>query len=92
MPDFEEIRQEHENWLNGLEALAVKALASGNWGDVYAHLAEKVYSQPITLEHLVSPDDFSEAIALINRLLFDEASSKTLPGTDADFTLPPTRS
>ena len=85
MSNFEEIRQEHEPWLNDLEALAVKALASGNWGEVYGHLAQKVYSQPITLEDLVSPEDYSGAIALINRLLFDEVGTKTLPGTDANF-------
>lgn len=40
-PDLlEEIRQEHEEFLTTLEALAVEAIASGDWTPVLEHLNE----------------------------------------------------
>jgi hypothetical protein len=38
--DLEAIRQEHEPFLSKLEALAVQAIASGNWTPVLEHLNE----------------------------------------------------
>lgn len=35
---LEAIRQEHEPFLTKLEALAVLAIASGDWSDVYDHI------------------------------------------------------
>jgi hypothetical protein len=36
--EIEAIRQQHEPFLTQLEALAVKALASGDWSEVYDHV------------------------------------------------------
>ncbi len=36
--NLEAIRQEHEPFLTRLEALAVMALASGDWSEVYDHI------------------------------------------------------
>jgi hypothetical protein len=33
-----EIAQEHEDFLNRLESLAIVAIASGDWGEVYDHI------------------------------------------------------
>ncbi len=40
VPDehIEAIRQEHEPFLSKLEALAVMAIASGDWTNVYDHI------------------------------------------------------
>ncbi|MBD0343330.1 MAG: hypothetical protein ICV63_00545 [Coleofasciculus sp. Co-bin14] len=38
-PDqVQEIAQEHEDFLNQLESLAIMALASGDWSEVYDHI------------------------------------------------------
>lgn len=40
-PDLlEEIRQEHEEFLTKLEALAVEAIATNDWNDFYKHLIQ----------------------------------------------------
>jgi len=35
---LEAIRQEHEGFLSQLEGLAVKAIATNDWSDVYDHI------------------------------------------------------
>jgi hypothetical protein len=35
---LEAIRQEHESFLTQLEALAVEAIVSNDWSDVYDHI------------------------------------------------------
>ena len=40
IPDLEELRQEHENFLAELEGLAVQAIASNNWDTFYQHLID----------------------------------------------------
>ena len=35
---LEDIRQEHEGFLSQLEGLAVEAIASNDWSDVYDHI------------------------------------------------------
>lgn len=39
-PDLEAIRQEHEDFLTKLEALAVEAIATNDWDAFYQHLIE----------------------------------------------------
>ena len=35
---IEEIVQEHEDFLTQLEGLAIQAIASGDWSEVYDHI------------------------------------------------------
>jgi hypothetical protein len=39
-PDLEELRQEHETWLNELQGIALEAIASNNWDAFYAHVVD----------------------------------------------------
>ncbi|HEY9709388.1 MAG TPA: hypothetical protein V6D48_14385, partial [Oculatellaceae cyanobacterium] len=82
---LEEIRQQHEAFLNDLEGLAVEALASGDWSEVYAHIATIAGSKTNLSECFNSPEEYDEAIAFINRLLGDEASTKSLTRSGADL-------
>ena len=75
--DLEFIRQQHESFLADLEGLAVQALASGDWTDVYAHIATIAGSKTDLSECFNSPEEYDEAIAFIQRLL-GEASTKDL--------------
>ncbi len=84
-PDLEFIRQQHESFLNDLEALAVQALVTRDWAAVYQHIA-RVSSTKVDLsDSFKSEQDFVEAIAFINRLLGSEASAKTLARSGADL-------
>ena len=81
--DLELIRQQHESFLNDLEGLAVEALFTGNWDEVFAHI-NQVRSRHTDLSDCFnSPEEYDEALAFINRLL-GEASTKDLsrPGAD----------
>ena len=60
---LEEARQCYETFLTNLEALAVKALITGNWDAVYAHIAGNITSQ--------NQNYNAHAIALITRILSD---------------------
>ncbi len=86
---LEDIRQEHESFLAELEALAVKALASGDWSEVYAHIATIAGKKTNLSECFDSKGEYDEVIAFISRLLGDEASTKSLSRSGADL-LPPT--
>lgn len=81
---LEEIRQQHEPFLNDLEGLAVEALASGDWSEVYAHIATIATSEADLSECFDSKEEYDEAIAFINRILSDEASTKSLSRSGAD--------
>ncbi len=56
-----EIAQEHEDFLNQLESLAISAIASGDWSEVYDHI--NFYAP----EHDITPcsptGDISEQLA-----------------------------
>lgn len=85
-PDpLEEIRQENEAFLNDLEGLAVEALASGNWSEVYAHIATIAGTKTDLSDCFNSPLEYDEAIAFITRILGDRASTKSLTRSGADL-------
>lgn len=81
---LEEIRQLHEAFLNDLEGLAVEALASGDWTDVYAHIAKEAGTKTNLSDCFNSPEEYDEAIAFISRIL-GEASTKSLSRSGADL-------
>lgn len=77
------IRQEHEGFLAELEALAVEALVTGNWDEVFTHI-NQVRSAKVDLSNCFqSQEEHGEVIAFIQRLL-GEASTKDLPRPGAD--------
>lgn len=84
-PDLEFIRQQHEAWLNDLEGYAVQALASGDWSEVYAHLAAIALRKTNLCECFDSKEEYNEVITFIDRILGDRASTKVLsrPGADS---------
>ncbi len=85
-PDpLEEIRQLHESWLADLEGLALEALVSGDWGEVYAHINQVRSRHTDLSDCFQSQEEYSEAIAFINRILSDEASTKSLSRSGADL-------
>jgi len=63
---LEEGRQLYESFLAELEGLAVQALLTGNWNEVYAHIATVAGSR--NNQYSPSQED-GEAIALITRIL-----------------------
>lgn len=63
LENLEAVKQEYETFLTDLEALAVKALITGNWDAVYAHIAGNITSQ--------NQNYNAHAIALITRILSD---------------------
>jgi hypothetical protein len=67
--DLEAVRSSHEPFLNDLEALAVQALATGNWDEVFAHINQVRSTKADLSEYFNSPEEYGEAIAFINRLL-----------------------
>jgi hypothetical protein len=78
--NLEEIRQEHENFLAELEALAVQAIASNDWDAFYAHVVD------FQNEHdLHGETGIAIAKNLTVRFLKLEASTKSLSGSGADF-------
>ncbi|HEY9710427.1 MAG TPA: hypothetical protein V6D48_19625, partial [Oculatellaceae cyanobacterium] len=78
---LEDIRQQHESFLTELEGLAVQALATGNWDKVLAHINQ---AHPTDLSDCFqSQEEYGEAIAFIQRLLGDEASTKSLARSGA---------
>ncbi len=63
---LEEGRQLYESFLSELEGLAVQALLTGNWSEVYAHIATVAGGR--NNQYSPSQED-GEALALITRIL-----------------------
>jgi hypothetical protein len=87
---LEDIRQEHEGFLVELEALAVQALATGNWDKVFAHINQVRFHPTDLSDCFQSREEYGEAIAFITRLLGDRASTKVLTRPGADSLSQPT--
>ena len=69
---LEEVRQLYETFLSDLEALAVKALISGDWSDVYARIRTVAGNK--TNQNFPAVEYDASAIAVITRILDDQAS------------------
>jgi hypothetical protein len=80
---IEEICQEYESFLNQLEGLAIQALATGEWDEVFAHINQGSTKSDLS-DCFNFQEEYHEALTLINRLL-GEASTKDLAGPGADF-------
>jgi hypothetical protein len=83
--DLEAVRSSHEPFLNDLEALAVQALASGDWSEVYAHIATIAGTKTDLSDCFDTKEEYDEVITFIDRILGDRASTKVLsrPGADS---------
>lgn len=73
---IDEICQEYEPFLNQLEGLAIQALATGEWDEVFAHI-NQVRTQTDLSDCFDSPEEYDKALAFIQRLL-GEAGTKDL--------------
>jgi hypothetical protein len=87
--NLEEIRQEHENFLAELEALAVQAIAKNNWDAFYAHIVNFQNEHDLHGETGIAicatPQRNALAKNLTVRFLKLEASTKSLSGSGADL-------
>jgi hypothetical protein len=52
---LEAIRQEHEGFLTQLEALAVEAIASSDWSEVYDHITFNAPQLEVSTKDLYRP-------------------------------------
>ncbi len=72
LEDLEEVKQRYEVFLTDLEALAVKALISGDWSDVYARIATVAGNK--NNRNFLAIEYDSDAIAVLARILDEQAS------------------
>ena len=74
--NLEFIRQQHEPFLNDLEALAVQALASGDWTEVYAHINQVITAKFTLGDCFESQEEYQEALCFISQLLNEKPAPK----------------
>lgn len=64
---IDEICQEYEPFLNQLEGLAIQALASGDWSEVYDHI-NQVRTKTDLSDCFESQEEYHKALTFIQRL------------------------
>jgi hypothetical protein len=74
--NLEIIRQEHEPFLNDLEALAVQALASGDWTEVYTHINQAITAKFTLGDCFESQEEYQETLSFISQLLNEKSAQK----------------